>query len=298
MPNSPAALSELEKQEGREVGRAQRHADRAQDLAPIGGHDPRRRVLQLGAECVIGGDEVPGLATAVDDDAGRAVGQSGRIVGVMDRIGRAIRAGERGAARADGDERHFFRCRDLGHGDADTGVRAADQHVQPVLVGPLAKLRRADVRLVLMVGREHLDLPAEHRAAEVGNRHPNGLDAALTLNIRIDARKIIDIADDDLVGGGVRRRYRCTEQRAQRGRQRSQCPRSQCPRSEFHDIPLLDFARFKSPDTPAAFPSAPPAATVRTAAESGRAPAQKSDRPTAPRTGNSARPGSRCSPCA
>ena len=41
-----------------------------------------------------------------------------------------------------------------------------------------------------------VDLPAEHRAAEIRDRHLDGLDAASAGHIRIDAREVIDVADD------------------------------------------------------------------------------------------------------
>jgi hypothetical protein len=90
------------------------------------------------------------------------------------------------APRPDGEKRHFFNRRHFGHGYAHAGIGPADEHVQAILIGPLAKFRCADVRLVLVVDAEHDDFLAEHRTPGVGDRHVDGLDAALTLDIRID----------------------------------------------------------------------------------------------------------------
>ena len=184
------------------VGGAQRRAHRAQHLAAVGQHHLGRRFLQLRAEGVIGGNEEPGLAALLDDGAGRAIAERGGVVGVVDGVGRAIDARERGAARADGEEGNFFRRRNLGHGDAHAGVRSAEHQGQAVLIGPFAKLGRADIRLVLMIDAEHRDLFAEHRAAEIGDGHVDGVDAGLAHDVRIDARHVVDIADDHLIGGG------------------------------------------------------------------------------------------------
>ncbi len=123
-----------------------------------------------------------------DDRARRAIGQRGRVIGIVYRIARAIGAGQRGAARADDEKRYSLCGGNLCHGDVHTGIGPSYEHIQAVLVGPLAKFRCADVGLVLMIGAEHDDFLAEDRAPGVGDGHMDGLDAALPLNIRIDSR--------------------------------------------------------------------------------------------------------------
>ena len=54
-----------------------------------------------------------------------------------------------------------------------------------------------DVGLVLVVGEYHLDLLAAHRAAHVGHRHLDGLDAAGAVDVGVQARHVGDDADLD-----------------------------------------------------------------------------------------------------
>ena len=125
----------------------------------------------------------------------------------MDGIGRAILAGERGSRGADGEERNLLFLGGRGYGEADAGVRAAEHHGQPVAVGPFAKLLRAEIGLVLVIGGQQFDRLTEDRAAEIGDRHLDGFDGAGTLDVGIEARHVVDVADDDLVGlskGGER----------------------------------------------------------------------------------------------
>ena len=68
-----------------------------------------------------------------------------------------------------------------------------------------AEFRGPDVGLVLVVGGNELDLLAEHLAAEIGDRHLRGLDAALADHVGIEARHIVDVADDDAFGLRLRR---------------------------------------------------------------------------------------------
>src|SRR5690242_14600918 len=57
--------------------------------------------------------------------------------------------------------------------DGESRARGGDVHqrVEMLRVEPLARLRRGDVGLVLMVGRDDLDRLAEHLPAEILDRH-------------------------------------------------------------------------------------------------------------------------------
>src|SRR6185437_17045559 len=54
-------------QVGREVRGRERRPDRAHDLSAPGFDHPGRRLLELRAERIVGGDEEPGLATLAED---------------------------------------------------------------------------------------------------------------------------------------------------------------------------------------------------------------------------------------
>ena len=56
-----------------------------------------------------------------------------------------------------------------------------------------------------MVSGEELDLIAEDRAAKIVDRHFCRDDAAGSDDVRIEAGHVVDIADHDLVRGGMGR---------------------------------------------------------------------------------------------
>ncbi len=130
-----------------------------------------------------------------------------RVVGVVHGVGRAVLVGQRGAGGADRDERHLLLRGHLGHGDADAGVGAAEEHVDAVLIGPLAELRRADIGLVLMVGDRaarsscRATVPPKSAIAILAASH-----AARADDVGIQARHVVDVADHDLVGAPAPRR--------------------------------------------------------------------------------------------
>ena len=145
-------------------------------------------ILELRSERIVGGEEEPALAALFEDGFRGAVGERGRVVAVMDGVGRAVLAGQRCAGRADGEERNFLFLDGRVHREADAGVGAAEQHRQAARVGPFAKFLLADVRLVLMIGGHQLDRLAENGAAEIGDRHLDRLDAAGADDVGVRAR--------------------------------------------------------------------------------------------------------------
>jgi hypothetical protein len=88
-------------------------------------------------------------------------------------------------------------------------MRRCWQNWMPVLPGldiPGSSFRRADVGLILMVRGEQHDFATEHAAAELGNRHFDGLDATHAAIVRIHASQIIDVTNHDIGGGSCRLR--------------------------------------------------------------------------------------------
>src|SRR5205823_2903925 len=174
-------------QEGGEIRRSERYPYRTDVLAAVRLDHLGGRVLQLRAEGIIRRQIEPALAAGVDDGGCGAVGEGGRIVDIVDRVGRAVLVGQGRAARADDEQWHFLHRRNFRHGDIDPGVGPAQQQVEASLVGPLAELRRPDVGLVLVVGAQRHDLLAEYRAAEVRDRHVDGLNPARAEYVRVHA---------------------------------------------------------------------------------------------------------------
>ena len=91
---------------------------------------------------------------------------------------------------------------DVGDGDPDRRRWDVDDRVRVVAIVELRRLRRAHVRLVLVVRRKHLDRSA-HRAGpilllEVLDGHPDRLDAVLAADVGIHAGLVIDDREDHL----------------------------------------------------------------------------------------------------
>jgi hypothetical protein len=99
----------------------------------------------------------------------------------------------------------FFSATTFDVASATAEFRASD-HVDAVAVDPFARFLRADVRLILVVGADDLDLLAEHRAAEVLDRHLRRDHRALAAQIGVEPRHVGQDADLDDVAGDLGRR--------------------------------------------------------------------------------------------
>ena len=90
---------------------------------------------------------------------------------------------------------------DFVDGERDARVRHVDDDVDLVDVEPLAGDVGADVRLVLVIGGDDLDLQPLRRGAVVLHRHLRGNHRALPREIGIEAGSVVEHADfDDVVG--------------------------------------------------------------------------------------------------
>lgn len=121
----------------------------------------------------------------------------------------------RGRAGADADEDALLLRRHLAHRQRGGRVGAAQQHVDALLVHPLAGLGGGDVGLVLVIGRDQFDRLAEHLVARVLDRHLDRLDAALPIDVGIQAREVGDVADLHLVARDLGVRAECREARGE-----------------------------------------------------------------------------------
>ena len=145
-------------QERREVVGVERMANLAEHLAAVLFHHRRGVALERMAEGVIGGQEEPGVAAGLHHRLAGAVGQHPGVVGPVHGVGVALRPGEVGGRRAGDDEHLVLGGGDLAHRQRHAGIRHVDDHVDLVDVVPLVGDLRADVRLVLMVAADQLDL--------------------------------------------------------------------------------------------------------------------------------------------
>jgi hypothetical protein len=127
-----------------------------------------------------------------------------------------------GARSAGNEENLALLARNLVHRERDAGVGNVEDHVHPVDVVPLACDLRADVGLVLMVGRHDLDLHALLGRAEVLDRHARRDDRARAADRRIQARHVRQHADLDDASRDLRVRAGCRECGGQRERRRGE----------------------------------------------------------------------------
>jgi hypothetical protein len=91
----------------------------------------------------------------------------------------------------------LFFCLDLAHRERHAGVGNVDDHVDLVDVEPLARDRGADVRLVLMIAADELDLHAFGGGIEILDRELRGGNRAGTAEVGIEARHVAEHADLD-----------------------------------------------------------------------------------------------------
>ena len=170
--------------ERREIGRGERMRDRAEHLAAIR-HDHRRGIaLERVSECVVGGEEEPGIAAALGDFLGGADRKRVGVEHPLQRVRRTELAVEIGGPGRMDDEQPLAFVGDVLHGQADRRYRHVDDQVDLVAVVPLPRDTGGDVGLDLMVGGNELDRLAQNLAAEIVDRHLCRDDRAGTVRCR------------------------------------------------------------------------------------------------------------------
>jgi hypothetical protein len=182
-------------QERREVRCVQRMAHRAHHGAALLLHDLGGVGFERMAEGVVGRQEEPALAAAVDHGRAGALGQRHGVVGVVDGVGAALLVGEHRAAGAVVEVHALLLFGHLGGGQRHARVGAAEDHRHAGGVDPFAGLGGGDVGLVLVVGHQQLDGLAQRLAAEVVDGHLDGGGAALAFEVGVQARQVGDEAD-------------------------------------------------------------------------------------------------------
>ena len=175
--------------------------DRADIAAALGGDERLGVGLELVAERVVGGDQIPfgaGLGQVVGDPGDLDIGVPHPL---DDMVGLAGIAGQaRGAAGEQADPVLVLQQRR--DRELQRGVGHVGEDVDALPVDPFAGDRRADIGLVLVVGRDDLDLHARAFGLQaVLDRHAGGGDRALAGDVGIDAGHVGQHADLD---GAVR----------------------------------------------------------------------------------------------
>ena len=121
-------------------------------FAPGGGYEFRGVALQCVAERVVGGDEEPGIAARFHHGPAGRLRQHGGVVGPVDGVGVALRAGQIGRCGAGIHINLVPVLGDAGDRQADARIRAVEDDVDAVAVVPLPCDAGADIGLVEMVG--------------------------------------------------------------------------------------------------------------------------------------------------
>ena len=191
-------------QERREVVGVERVAHLAEHFAAVLFHHRRGVALERIAEGIVGREEEPGVATRLHHRLAGAVGQHPGVIGPVHGVGIALRPGEVGGCRAGDDEHLVLGGGDLAHRQRHARIRHVDDDVDLVDVVPLVGDLRTDIRFVLMVAADQLDLHIRIGLGEVGDRHFGGGDRAGAGGVRIKARHVGEHADldVDLLGTG------------------------------------------------------------------------------------------------
>jgi hypothetical protein len=147
------------------------------------------------AERIIRSDEKPALSALLDDRLAGAVGERVGVVRIVHGIGRAVFVRQAGASGGGIDIDAFLFSGNFGHRDRNAGSRNVDDHVDTLCVVPLARLVRAHVGFVLVVGKHDLDRLAQHLAAEVLDCHARRLDRARSGEIGVQTGHVVHDAD-------------------------------------------------------------------------------------------------------
>ncbi len=101
----------------------------------------------------------------------------------MDGVGGALRPCEVRGCGANGEKGLLFFSSDTSQGKVHARVRAADEQVDFLLVEPFPRTRSCDVRFVLMIREQKLNLFSVDLAACIGNGHADRLNATSAINI-------------------------------------------------------------------------------------------------------------------
>ncbi len=177
----------------------------AHDLA-AGALDKARGIaFQRFAEHVVGGDEIPALAAALDHALDHGVGQRVGVRRPLRAEVAALLAAEiAGKAAADERGAAFFPGDALGREPGRAGA-AVNHRDQVLSVEPPAHQGGGHVGLVLVVRADHLDGLAGDLAAEVFHGHAHGCLGPEPAQVGIDAGTIVGYAQPHDVGLGLRR---------------------------------------------------------------------------------------------
>ena len=191
-------------QERGEVGGAERMLARSQHMAAVLLDIVGSLGLDALAECIIDRDEVPVLAATRHHRRRGGVAGSPGVVDPLNGVRRAGLAGEIGTGRRRRQEGHAAIAQQRVDGEADGGIRNIDDGVHAVDIEPFARDRRSDIGLVLVIGKDDLDLDVLAAAVEILRRHARGFHRSHAVGVLEDAGNIVEYADAHHIVGYLR----------------------------------------------------------------------------------------------
>jgi hypothetical protein len=177
------ALS-LQQERGKIIA-VDRVADLAQHLAAVGFDDRGGVAFERISEGVVGGEKEPGIAAGLYHRLAGAMSQRPCVIDPVNGVGIAFRSCEVRRRRASRQEQLVFLAGNLAHGERDTGIHHLEDHVDLFHVKPGVDDVRADIRLVLMIGTDDLDLDTLCGGAEIFDRQLRRRNGTGTSDVRI-----------------------------------------------------------------------------------------------------------------
>ena len=145
-------------------------------------------LFEILTEGIVGGQEVPAIKTLLDGGETGHVGLAEGVEHIMYRIGAAGLVAEPDRAGAVENHDLVARLRNLAGGKRGGGRRDVEKHLDALIVQHVAGDVGGKVGLVLMIGRDDLDLAAQHFAAKILDRHFRGGLRARPGDIGVKAR--------------------------------------------------------------------------------------------------------------
>ena len=170
-------------------------ATHAQHLAAALDDRLARLLLKVMPERIIGGDEVPVFLTLFDDGAAQRVAELPCVISPLHRVRAALRSRQRGRAGPRTDEGFVLVLDELTDRERDRRVRHVGDHIDAVLIDPFPDDPQPHIRLVLVIGREDLDLSPRRLSAVVLDRHLSREHRSRSLVVGVGARHVVENAD-------------------------------------------------------------------------------------------------------
>ena len=164
------------------------------DLAAACQHFFARLLFEIVSECIVGGDEEPGLGAGREHATCQRVTIGPSVVGPVHEIRRALCTREQRGAGARTNRDLVLFTHDVADRQRNCRVGHVDDHVDTFDIEPASRDAGADVGLVLVITRSHLHF-ALRLFRKVLGRHLRGDHRTRPLEVGIDAGHVVENTD-------------------------------------------------------------------------------------------------------